>query len=188
MDFIAVDPPIVVITRLIESVNRVSNCGRQKNESLSSFVSRFSSLASDHLIHAGASPNSNVGEVLAITLLEHANLHDTTHQSAKMQLINATKMGNPDANSAEDKRHCELDDSDCEKLQSVYSSLEEAIETLDTALAATGRANSLANATAPIIGGKSGTSSMQRRPYKEIFRPSSSIRTRLIWGAPRLFP
>ncbi len=84
VDLITVDPPIAVITRLIESFNRVSNCRRRKNESLSSFVSRFSGLASDHLIHAGTSPNSKVGEVLAIALLGNANLHDTTHQSAKI--------------------------------------------------------------------------------------------------------
>ncbi len=42
VDLIAVDPPIVVVSRLIESFNQV--CRRKEGESLSSFVSRFSGL------------------------------------------------------------------------------------------------------------------------------------------------
>ncbi len=42
-------------------------------------------------MHAYTSPNSKVGEVLVITLLTNANLGETNHQAAKIQLINAAK-------------------------------------------------------------------------------------------------
>ncbi len=63
----------------------------EKNKSLTQFVSRFHGLASQHLIHAGLSSSSQVGEFLAITLLGNANLGETTHQGAKIQLINAAE-------------------------------------------------------------------------------------------------
>lgn len=44
-------------------------------------------LASEHLIHTGGTSTSQVGEVLAFTLLNNANLEKATHQTAKMQLI-----------------------------------------------------------------------------------------------------
>ncbi len=48
-------------------------------------------LASEHLMQAGSSPTSKVGEVLAITMLNNANLGDTTLSNAKIQLINAAQ-------------------------------------------------------------------------------------------------
>ncbi len=56
IDLVAVEPPMVVVTRLIDSFNRVSSCTRKPSESLSSFVTRFTGLASDHLMQAIFSP------------------------------------------------------------------------------------------------------------------------------------
>ncbi len=56
IDLVAVEPPIVVVTRLIDSFNRVLSCTRRPSESLSSFVTRFTGLASEHLMQAGSSP------------------------------------------------------------------------------------------------------------------------------------
>ncbi len=78
-------PLLVVITRLINSFNKVVKCKRNKNESLTQFVSRFHGLAFATLDPRRASSSSQVGEVLAITLLGNANLGETTHQSAKIQ-------------------------------------------------------------------------------------------------------
>ncbi len=66
IDVVAVEPPMVAVTRLIDSFNRVSSCSWKPSESLSSFVTRFTGLASEHLMQAGSSPTSKVGEVLAI--------------------------------------------------------------------------------------------------------------------------
>ncbi len=80
---------MVVVTVLIDSFNRLPSCTRRPSQSLSSLVTRSTGLASEHLIQAGSSPTSTVGEVLAITMLNNANLGDTTLSSAKIQLINA---------------------------------------------------------------------------------------------------
>ena len=83
MDTVAVDSPITMVTRLISSFQKVTTCRRSKNENLKVFVSRFRGLAETHLLHATASPSSQIGEVLAVTLLNNANLDEGT-------LINAT--------------------------------------------------------------------------------------------------
>ncbi len=62
IDLVAVEPPMVVVTRLIDLFNRVSNCTRTPAEASSNFVTRFAGLASEHLMQAGSSPNSKVGE------------------------------------------------------------------------------------------------------------------------------
>ncbi len=91
IDLVAVESPMVVVTRLIDSFNRVSSCNRKPSESLSSFVTRFTGLASEHLMQAGSSPTSKVGEVLDIALMNSANIGDTTLSSAKIRLINAAQ-------------------------------------------------------------------------------------------------
>ncbi len=65
---------MVVVTRLIDSLNRVSGCTGCQVESESSFVTCFTRLASEHLMQAGSSPTSKIGEVLAIMMLNNANL------------------------------------------------------------------------------------------------------------------
>lgn len=87
VNFIAYDPLITVVSRLILSLNKVMNCHRKNNERLPLFVSRFHGLASEHLMIADESPSSTVGEVLAITLLNNANLPQSTLINAKSELI-----------------------------------------------------------------------------------------------------
>jgi len=77
-----------MVTRLISSFQRVTSCQRKKNEDLRLFVSRFRGLAAKHLMSANASSSSQIGEVLAITLLNNANLEDGTLTNAKVALIN----------------------------------------------------------------------------------------------------
>lgn len=147
VDLIAVDPPIVVVSRLIESFNRVSNCRRRKGESLSSFVSRFSGLASEHLMHADTSPNSKIGEVLAITLITNANLGETTHQSAKIQLINAAKAREPEeTRPAPPLAKCNLVGSDCTDLREINTKLVTTIDGLTAAIEVDGAENTISNA------------------------------------------
>ena len=84
---VAVDPPISMVTRLISSYQQVTSCWRDRSENLSTFVLRFRRLAAEHLLHANASSSSQIGEVLAITLLNNANLGEGTLTNAKLQLI-----------------------------------------------------------------------------------------------------
>ena len=91
IELIAVDSPIAVVSRLISSFHRVTDFCRRRNEDLRSFVSRFRGLAADHLMHGALSSSSQVGEVLAITLLNNANLSEETLTSAKLQLIALAK-------------------------------------------------------------------------------------------------
>ncbi len=73
VEFVAVEPLIVVVTRLINSLDCVSTCARKSDETLSNFVFR---LTSEHIMWALLSPNSKVVEVLAITVLKNANNSD----------------------------------------------------------------------------------------------------------------
>ena len=81
------DPPIAVVSRSISSFNAVTSCRRNRNEDLGTFVSRFHSLAPDHIMHGGLSSSSQVGIVITITLLNNVNLSEETLTSAKLQLI-----------------------------------------------------------------------------------------------------
>jgi len=78
---------MTIVTRLMNSFQNVANCRRTRNESLEAYVIRFSGLASEHLMLAGASSSSKVGEVLAITMVNNANLGETTNTAAQMQLL-----------------------------------------------------------------------------------------------------
>lgn len=98
VDLLAVEPPIAIVTRLISSFNKVSACVRHKSEDLSAFVSRFRGLAAEHMMHAGVSSNSQVGEILAITLLNNSNLSEETLSNAKMQLVGMAQSKANDPN------------------------------------------------------------------------------------------
>ena len=74
VNLIAVDAPIAIVSRLINSFNKVTSCRRLKNEDVRTFISRFQGLAAEHLMHAGETSSSQIGEVLAITLLNNADL------------------------------------------------------------------------------------------------------------------
>ena len=91
IELIAIDSPIATVFRLIDSLHRVNNCHHRRNEDLLAFVSRFRGLGADHLMHGGLSSSSQVGEVLAIKLLNNANLREETLTNAKLQLIALAK-------------------------------------------------------------------------------------------------
>ena len=87
VDTVAIDPPIAMVSRLISSFQKVTSCRCSKNEDLRVFVSRFRGLAASHLLHANASSSSQIGEVLAVTLLNNANLDEGTLMNATSALI-----------------------------------------------------------------------------------------------------
>ncbi len=129
IDLVAVEPAMVVVTSLIDSFNRVPSCTRRPSESILSFVTRFTGLASEHLMQTGSSPTSKAGEVLAFTMLNNANLGGTTLSSAKIQLNNAAQsrqvvvMGN-----------YALEDQDCDNLKSIKISIDEFLQIFQTAV------------------------------------------------------
>ena len=100
---VAVDPPIAIVTRLISAFNKVTSCVRRNNEHLNRFVDRFRGVASEHLMHAGASSSSQIGEVLAITMLNNAKLEEGTLTNAKMQLIGLAESRLVKNNGARDQ-------------------------------------------------------------------------------------
>lgn len=87
MELVAVDPLIAVVSSLIASYKKVTDFRRRGSESLSSFVSRFRGLTADHRLHVRLSVSSQVSKILAIKLLNNANLSDETLTNAKLQLI-----------------------------------------------------------------------------------------------------
>ena len=87
VELISFDPPIAVVTRFINSYNRVTTCRRKKSEDLSVFVSTFRGLAAEHIMHFKVTSSKQIAEVLAITLLNNSNLKESTLINAKLQLI-----------------------------------------------------------------------------------------------------
>ena len=87
VNLIAVYAPIASVIRLINSFNKVTSCRRLKNEDVRTFISRFQGLAAEHLMHAGETFASQIGEVPAITLLNNADLDESTLIKAKLQQI-----------------------------------------------------------------------------------------------------
>ena len=91
VNLVAIDPPTARVTRLFSSYQDVMNCGIRRDENLSNFVSHFRGLADKQLMHAHASPSSQTGQVLAITLLNNVNLDEGTLINAKSDLIKYAK-------------------------------------------------------------------------------------------------
>ena len=123
VELLAVDPPIAVVTRLISSFKDVTSCKRKKNEELVSFVSRFQGLAAEHLMHAGPSNSSQIGEVLAITLLNNADLAEQALTNAKLQLISHAEARDGEAESSVQVRNTDL--------QGVFSCIEQISDVAD---------------------------------------------------------
>jgi hypothetical protein len=84
---ISSEPPMAFVSRLISSLSIAINCKRGPKELLSSFVHRFWGLASAHLLHADAVPDSQTAEILAIILLNNSNLPNNTLTAAKLEII-----------------------------------------------------------------------------------------------------
>lgn len=84
---VPVDLPITMVPRLISSYQKVTVCRLEKNEKLSTFASRFRSPAAKHLLHSQASSSLQIGEALAISLLNKAMLEEEIFTYAKLQLI-----------------------------------------------------------------------------------------------------
>lgn len=100
VDLLAVGKLIAVVTRLIYFFNRDKTCACPNNEDLSAFVPRFRELAADHPIHAVVATNSQIGEILAITLLSNSNISEETLSNAKMQLLSMAKARTSTASRA----------------------------------------------------------------------------------------
>jgi hypothetical protein len=84
---LATDPPMAIVSRLINTFSRVTSFKRMAKEDLKQFTSRFWGLAADHLMHANASSSSQTAEILAILLLNNSLLPDDTLTAAKLELI-----------------------------------------------------------------------------------------------------
>jgi hypothetical protein len=92
--------PMFLVSRLIKTLNDAIGCKRGTTERLSTFVSRFSGLASTRLMHAQASQDSQLGEMLAIVLINNSTLDANTFSSAKLELIRAAEVRALDQNKA----------------------------------------------------------------------------------------
>jgi hypothetical protein len=76
-----------LVSRLIKSLKVAIECKRLPSERLGMFATRFWGLACTHLVHARASQDSKLGEMLAIVLINNAKLSTNAIASAKLELI-----------------------------------------------------------------------------------------------------
>jgi hypothetical protein len=81
------DPPMAIVSRLINTFTKVTSCKRKEKEDLNQFTSLFWGLKADHLMHENASSSSQTAEMLAINLLNNSLLPDDTLTAAKLELI-----------------------------------------------------------------------------------------------------
>jgi hypothetical protein len=84
------ETPMSLVSRLIKTLNDTIECKRGTTERFSTFVSRFWGLASTHLMHAQASQDSQLDEMLAIVLINNSTLDALA--SAKLELISAAEV------------------------------------------------------------------------------------------------
>jgi hypothetical protein len=89
-----------LVSRLIKTLSDAIECESGTTERLSTFVSRFWGLASTHLMHAQASQDSQLGEMLAIVHISNSTLDANTLASAKLELIRAAEVRSLDQNKA----------------------------------------------------------------------------------------
>jgi hypothetical protein len=94
------EPRMSLVSRLIETLNDAIECKRGTTERHSTFVSRFWGLASTHLMHAQPSQDSQLGEMLAIVLINNSTLDANALASAKLELIRAAEVRSLDQNKA----------------------------------------------------------------------------------------
>lgn len=87
LKLVAHEPAVAIFTHIITSFNQVMTCCRQGNEKVTLFVSRFWRLAAEHLMLVYDSPSSQVGEVVAITLLSNSILPEAALTNANLELI-----------------------------------------------------------------------------------------------------
>jgi hypothetical protein len=92
------EPPMSLVSRLIKTLNDAIECKCATTERLSTFVSRFWGIATTHLMHAQASQDSQLGEMLAIVLINNDTLDANTLASAKLELIRAAEVRALDQN------------------------------------------------------------------------------------------
>jgi hypothetical protein len=96
---LATDPPMAIISRLINTFSKVISCKRKPNEDINEFTSLFWGLAAEHLVHANASTSSQTAEILAIILLNNSLLPDDTLTAAKLELIRIAESRQVPSNS-----------------------------------------------------------------------------------------
>lgn len=87
MKIVVVDPPTSKVTLFATPFNKVSHFCHKNDEEISVFISRFLSAAAENLEHSNSSPSSNIGQVLAITLLKPPNLDESTIAQCNLSLI-----------------------------------------------------------------------------------------------------
>jgi len=183
VDKIAKDPPTTVVTRVMTSFVKVQNCKRPRDMKFTTYVSKFMALASEHLIHTGGTSRSQVGEVLAFTLLNNANLEKATHQTAKMQLIQtATER----QQSHEDAlKTYPMTDIDRASIQSSIDKIENMSEAITSIPVDTEDVNILKEKLAKTLEALLEVKTSQTEVLKNTERPSSSdfnssgLRTRI---------
>ncbi len=86
IELIAVDPPIVMISRLITSFSVLSSCVHCKNDDFPIFVSQLRGSGAEHLMHYVVLPSYQMAEVLEIVLLNNANLEEKTSRTRNCSL------------------------------------------------------------------------------------------------------
>jgi hypothetical protein len=84
---IGYETPIEATSRLLTAYKEVHACIRYPSETLDKFTVRYRGVASNYMDLANVSCNSQDSQLLALVLLENAQLTPDTLQGAKLQLV-----------------------------------------------------------------------------------------------------
>jgi hypothetical protein len=89
---IGFETPIEATSRLLAAYKAVHACIRYSNETLDKFTVRYRGVASNYMDLANVSCNSQDSQLLALVLLENAQLTPDTLQGAKLQLVHQAQQ------------------------------------------------------------------------------------------------
>lgn len=84
---VVADPQTSKVRRLIASFNKVSNYLWKNDEDIYVFVSCLRVTAAEHLEHSNPFSSSQIGQLIAINILNNANLDESTLTQCKLSLI-----------------------------------------------------------------------------------------------------
>jgi hypothetical protein len=96
---LATDPPMDIVSRLINTFSKVISCKHKPKEDIEEFTSRFWGLAADHLKHTIACTSSQTAEMLAIILLNNFLRPNDTLTAAKLEVIRIAESMQVPSNS-----------------------------------------------------------------------------------------
>jgi hypothetical protein len=124
---IGYETPIEATSRLLTAYKAVHACIRYPSETLDRFTVRYRGVASNYMDLANVSCNSQDSQLLALVLLENAQLTPDTLQGAKLQLVQQAQQRVTGSNDQTQPAHKQCIDKCTQMLSTLSVAVPESI-------------------------------------------------------------